>query len=178
MACTLTSGFALSDCNEAIGGVKAIWFAAATDLYADTSTTISGSEITASTSTITFYKMSVHPEKASVNVRINSSPDNGTTFYDQELEAPIRDLDATTQEILQDVIKASTLILVELNTGAYIVLGAENGCDANGGQLETGRGFGDMQGITLNILGRETKNMVLNVTSTVVDASSWTLTDP
>jgi hypothetical protein len=178
MACTLTSGFALSNCNDSIGGIKTIWFAAATDLYADASTTISSTEITASTSTITFYKMSVHPEKASASTRAQASPDNGTVFYEQNLTVPVRDLDPTVQAIIEDIHKASLLLLIELNKGGYVLFGAENGCDSNGGGSEFGTQFGDMQMFEVVLLGRETKNMYLNMTAAAVDASSWTLTEP
>lgn len=178
MACTLTSGFPLSNCNESIGGIKAIWFAAATDLYADANTTISGNEITASTSSITFYKMSVYTEMSSVSSNGTTSRENGTTFYEQQLEAQIRTLDPTILQVIHDINKARTLILVELNTGDYKVLGAENGCDSRDSTAESGQNFGDMPGIRFSATARETKGHFLCATAAVVDGSSWTLTEP
>lgn len=176
MSCSLTSGIALSDCNTTVGGIKKVWVANYLDLVNSSNSTIASGAITASTDTLNFYEIEQHPEMAELNVRIQSSPENGTTFYDQELSIVVRDLDSTTQVVVEDITKASTTILVELNDGNYLLLGAENGCDGSGGQLVTGRGFGDMQSITLNIRGRETDNMVVHATSTAVAGfSNWSL---
>lgn len=169
MSCDLAGGITLTDCNQAVGGIKSVFVANAVDIMA--TATISNTLMTANTSTITFYEIEQHPEKAELSIRINASPENGTAFYDQELTVVVRDLVSADQKVVEDIIKASTLVVVKLHSvdasgnTQYMILGAENGCDVSGGNLETGRGFGDMQGITLNLRGRETQHIVVNMTT-------------
>lgn len=169
MSCDLSSGITLTDCNQAVGGIKSVFVANAVDITAGA--TINNTLLSASTDTITFYEIEQHPEKAELSVRINASPENGTAFYDQELTVVVRDLVSSDQQVVEDIIKASTLVVVKLHSvdasgnAQYIILGAENGCDVSGGNLNTGRAFGDMQGITLNMRGRETQNIVVNMST-------------
>lgn len=172
MACDITSGTTLNDCNDVVGGIKTLFITNHEASLYPTATT-SGTSLTDDSSTLVFQEFQVHPEKCSLNVRINASPENGTVYYDQELTLVARDLTTTNMDALQQVLKASTLVVLQLNTGEYLVIGAEHGCDGTGGSLETGRGFGDMQGMTINLRGRETQNPVLHVASFASGFTGW-----
>ena len=99
MACLLTSGYAV-DCKDSIGGLKYVYFCDnfssnirasatfnATDaLQIDTAgfaTWTSYGDTTASKQTV--FRYDLRPGASNLNTTINSSSENGTTFYSQAL---------------------------------------------------------------------------------------------
>ena len=80
MACLLTSGRALP-CKSSVGGLKAVYFA---DYGTLGTTTIASGEITAVAGTPDFFKFDIKGN-SSLETTINSSRENGTTFYTQTL---------------------------------------------------------------------------------------------
>jgi hypothetical protein len=81
MACALTSGRSLP-CKSAVGGLKTVYFA---DYGTLGDATIAAGEITAfSGLSIVWYKYDIKGN-SSLETAINSSRENGTTFYNQTL---------------------------------------------------------------------------------------------
>ena len=93
MACLLTSGRALP-CKSSVGGLKAVYFA---DYGTLGTTTIASGEITAISGSPDFFKFDIKGN-SSLETTINSSRENGTTFYTQTLNLTLTTLDKATQE--------------------------------------------------------------------------------
>jgi len=173
MACLLTSGRALG-CKTSVGGLKAVYFA---DFGTLGATTISSGEITAVAGTPDFFKYEIKGS-SSLETTINSSRENGTTFYTQTLNLTLPILDKATQEEIKILATARPNVAVEDYNGKFFMVGLENGAEVNGGTIVTGAAMGDMSGFTLTMEAME-KDPAYFVTPTVVtDNVSATKIDP
>ena len=77
MPCTISTG-RLINCKDQVGGIQKVYFLNYTEL---TITTVDN--VVTDLGTITVYEYDVQPETASLSVAINSSKENGTTFFEQ-----------------------------------------------------------------------------------------------
>ena len=93
MSCLLTTGRKLNK-KGSVGGLKAIYFA---DYGTLGDATIVSGEITAFAGTPTWFKYDIKGNSSLENT-INSSRENGTTFYTQTLNATLPVLDKETLE--------------------------------------------------------------------------------
>jgi len=149
MPCVLTTGRKLP-CKDAVGGIKAVYFATYGTVGA---ATISGGIITAIAGTWGLYQYDVK-SASGLEQTITSSNDNGTTFYEQTLTLVLTKLDALTQQELQLLIVGRPHVFILDNNGNYFSMGLTRGCDVNG-TISTGVALGDLNGYTLTITGQE-----------------------
>ncbi len=96
MACSLTTGRKVP-CKSAVGGIKTIYFADYGTLGAET---IVGGEITAFAGDPDWFQFDVKGA-SSLETAINSSRENGTTFYESTLTMALTFQDKATQEELK-----------------------------------------------------------------------------
>ena len=150
MACLLTSGRKLP-CKSSVGGLKAVYFA---DYGTLGTTTIAAGEITAISGTPDFFKFDIKGN-SSLETTINSSRENGTTFYTQTLNLTLTYLDAKTQAELQTIAVARPYVVVEDYYGNLFLCGFENGMECVGGTVVTGAAAGDLSGFTITMEGME-----------------------
>ena len=162
MACSLTTGRKVP-CKSAVGGIKTIYFA---DFGTLGDATIAAGEITAFSGTPDWFQFDVKGN-SSLETAINSSRENGTTFYESTLNLTLTFQDKATQEELKLIAHARPHIAIEDYNGNYFVMGLEHGADVNGGTIVTGAAMGDLSGYTLTLTGMETKpaNFVASPTS-------------
>ena len=173
MACLLTSGRALP-CKSSVGGLKAVYFADYGTLGA---TTIASGEITALAGTPDFFKFDIKGN-SSLETTINSSRENGTTFYTQTLNLTLPVLDKATQEEIKLLATARPHVAIEDYNGNFFLVGLEHGAEVTGGTVVSGAAMGDLSGFTLTLEGQET-DPAFFVTSTVVtDNESSSQIDP
>ena len=173
MACLLTSGRALP-CKSSVGGLKAVYFADYGTLGA---TTIASGEITAIAGTPDFFKFDIKGN-SSLETTINSSRENGTTFYTQTLNLTLPVLDKATQEEIKLLATARPHVAIEDYNGNFFLVGLEHGAEVTGGTVVSGAAMGDLSGFTLTLEGQET-DPAFFVTSTVVtDNESSSQIDP
>ena len=173
MACLLTSGRALP-CKNSVGGLKAVYFADYGTLGA---TTIASGEITAIAGTPDFFKFDIKGN-SSLETTINSSRENGTTFYTQTLNLTLPVLDKATQEEIKLLAAARPHVAIEDYNGNFFMVGLEHGAEVTGGTIVSGAAMGDLSGFTLTLEGQET-DPAFFVTSTVVtDNESSSQIDP
>ena len=92
MACTLTTGRELP-CKDSVGGIKAVYLADYGTLGA--LTVDASGELTAIAGTPTLFQFDVKGN-SSLEQTINSSRENGTTFYEQTLNLTLTKLDLAT----------------------------------------------------------------------------------
>jgi len=151
MACTLTKGRKLA-CKDAVGGIKAIYLAEYGTL--GTATIASTGYVTAfSLTNYTLYQFDVK-SASGLEQTINSSDDNGTTFYEQVLTLVLTKLDPETQVQLQLIIANRPHVFVQDNNGNYMAVGMTRGTTTTG-TISSGVALGDLNGYSLTITAQE-----------------------
>jgi len=173
MACLLTSGRSLG-CKKSVGGLKNIYFA---DYGTLGDATIVSGEITVLSGTPDWYKYEIKGNSSLENT-INSSRENGTTFYTQTLNLTLPILDKATQEEIKLLAVSRPHVAIEDYNGNFFLVGLENGAEVTGGTIVTGAAMGDLSGFTLTLEGQE-KEPAYFVTPVVITADvSGTTIDP
>lgn len=150
MACLMTTGRKLA-CKDAVGGIRAIYFA---DYGTLGTATIAGGIVTAfSGTTYTLFKYDVK-SASGLSQTITSSDETGTTFYAQSLTVVLTKLDALTQQELQKLIVGRAHAFIEDNNGNFLAVGMTRGTTTTG-TITTGVALGDLNGYTLTVMGEE-----------------------
>ncbi len=172
MACTLTTGRKVP-CKSAVGGLKTVYFADYGTLGA---ATISGGEVTALAGSPALFQFDIKGN-SSLETAINSSRENGTTFYETTLNLTLTFLEKATQEELKLIAHARPHVFVEDYNSNYFVIGLEHGAEVTGGSIVSGAAMGDLSGFTLTLVAQETAPPYF-ITGSVVtgDASATQIT--
>lgn len=171
MACTLTTGRKLP-CKTGFGGVKKIYFADFGTL--GTVTVDADGTISAFSGSPAFFEFDVKGN-SSLESTVNSSRENGTTFFAQTINLTLPFLDNATQQELQLIIVSRPHVVVEDYLGNQFLCGLENGCEVTGGTIVTGAAAGDLYGFTLTLEGQEEKAPAF-VDSGVITANATQIT--
>lgn len=152
MSCSITNGRVLP-CKSAVGGLKNIYFSNydATNIA---SLTPSSGEITFNGSE-EFYKYEIKGN-SSLETAINSSRENGTTFYESTLNATFTFLDKATQEEIKLLAAGRPQVVIEDYNGNFFLVGKDHGAEVTGGSIATGAAMGDLSGFTLTLTAQET----------------------
>jgi hypothetical protein len=173
MACLLTSGRKVP-CKSAVGGIKNILFA---DYGTLGNITIVAGEITALSAAPDWFKFEVKGA-SSLETAINSSRENGTTFYESTVTMSLTFQDKATQEQLKLITHARPHVIVEDYNGNYFLVGLEHGAEVTGGSIATGAAMGDLSGYSLTIVAQETAppyfvdSDAISVDSTQIDPTA------
>jgi hypothetical protein len=156
--CDITSGFTLG-CRDNSGGIKNLYILSGSiDSVVDASEgliqTISGSG--------EFFKFELFRQTSDFTEAISATPENGTVFYEQTVNAVFFKLQSSTRNQVRVLAKNPDLkIIVETNNGSedgvgkYWLLGQENGVQLLSGTGATGTAFGDLNGYSLTFTGQE-----------------------
>ena len=152
MACSLTTGRKVP-CKSAVGGIKTVYFA---DYGTLGDATITSGEITALSGLSIEWSQFDVKGNSSLETSINSSRENGTTFYESTLNLTLTFQDKATQEELKLIAHARPHIVIEDYNGNYFLMGLEHGADVNGGTIVTGAAMGDLTGYTITAVAQET----------------------
>ena len=174
MACALTTGRSLP-CKSAVGGLKTVYFA---DYGTLGNATISSGEITAfSGLSISWYKYDIKGN-SSLETTVNSSRENGTTFYTQTLNLTLTYLDKSTQEEIKLLAAARPHIAIEDYNGNFFLVGLEHGAEVTGGTIVSGAAMADLSGFTLTFEAMETDPAYFVTSTVITDDASATQIDP
>jgi len=165
MPCALTQGYTL-DCKESLGGIKAVWLIAASNVSAITEASGIVSAITKSAGKV-FYKYELVKQTGSLTETITSSVENGTVFYAQELSIVLNKLQANTRNEIMLLAKNTLVAVVQDANDKYWLLGRTMGLDVTGGTAATGTAQGDRNGYTLTFTGGE-KELAPEVNSGII----------
>jgi len=150
MACNLSAG-RNEVCKESIGGIQGVYFVN----YTTGSFTKNGNgEVTAVPSGSTLYYYQLKGTSAYTET-VNSSRENGTTFFSQELVLNLKKLtnEMTTQ--LKLMAYGRPQIIVWTNNGDALLVGEKLGADVTAGTIQTGAGLGDLYGYSVTFTGTE-----------------------
>ena len=158
MSCDITSGFTLG-CRDNTGGIANLYILSGSiDSVVDASEglieTISGSG--------EFFKFELFRQTSDFTEAITSTPENGTVFYEQTLNAVFFKLQSSTRNQVKVLAQNPNLkIIVETNNGTvdgvgrYWLLGEDRGMQLLSGTGATGTAFGDLNGYSLTFTGQE-----------------------
>lgn len=161
-SCELNAG-RLIPCKDQIGGLNKIFLMP----YSETlfnKFTFSDNEIT-EIGTLTIFEYDLRPNSSSFTSTINSSPVNGTTFYEQTLEVSLNKIVKEDLSQLDKVIKGRCQVFVLDANDNVFVCGTRFGCDVTAGAMATGTAKADMSGFTLTFTAQETENYIVKKSS-------------
>lgn len=151
MACDLTQG-RKAPCKDVVGGITAVYFAD----YGDPGTASLGtdSEITDFTASFTVYKYELKGN-SSFEQSINSSRENGTTFFEQTLSLTLPKLSKEDHNEIKLLAYGRPQIFVQDYNDNLFAVGLEHGAEVTGGTIVTGAAMGDLSGYTLTFTAQE-----------------------
>ena len=158
MACDITSGFELG-CRDNAGGIRNLYILSGS---VDTVTGADAGLITALSGSGEFFKFELFRQTSDYTEAISSTPENGTVFYEQTVNATFFKMQSATRNQVRVLAKNPDLkIIVETNNGSvdgigkFFYLGQENGAQLLNGTAQTGTAFGDLNGYSLTFTGQE-----------------------
>lgn len=166
MACDISLG-RLEPCKTSVGGLKAVYIMNEGDATTVTYDATDTDAITAIAGTPSGYKYDLKGN-SSFEQTINSSRENGTTFFTQTLNLTLKGLTAKDLKQIKLLAYGRPQVIVEDNNGKLFYAGLKNGMEVTGGTIVTGAAMGDLSGFTLTIVGEEPvpANMIITSLTT------------
>ena len=150
MACNLSQG-RQEVCKESIGGLSGVYFI---NYTTGSFTKNASGEVTAlpSGSTVYYYELK---GTSAYTETVNTSRENGTTFFSQELTLNLKKLtnEMTTQ--LKLMAYGRPQIIVYTMNGDALLVGEREGADVTAGTIQTGGAMGDLYGYSVTFTGQE-----------------------
>ena len=150
MACNLTAG-RNEPCKDSIGGLQGVYFIN----YTTGSFSKDGNgEVDALPLSSSLYYYELKGTSAYTET-VNTSRENGTTFFSQELVLNLKKLtnEMTTQ--LKLMAYGRPQVIVHTKNGESLLVGELNGADVTAGTIQTGAGLGDLFGYSVTLTGEE-----------------------
>jgi hypothetical protein len=150
MACNLSAG-RNEVCKESIGGIQGVYFI---NYTTGSFTKNVNGEVTAVPSGSTLYYYELKGTSAYTET-VNTSRENGTTFFSQELVLNLKKLtnEMTTQ--LKLMAYGRPQIIVWTMNGDALLVGEREGADVTAGTIQTGAAMGDLYGYSVTFTGQE-----------------------
>ena len=172
--CDITSGFTLG-CRDNTGGIANLYILSGSiDTVADASEGL----ISGITGSGEFFKFELFRQTSDFTEAITSTPENGTVFYEQTLNAVFFKLQSSTRNQVKVLAQNPNLkVIVETNNGTvdgvgrYWLLGEDRGMQLLSGTGATGTAFGDLNGYSLTFTGQE-PNPASEISGSLSDALS------
>ena len=163
MSCEISNG-RIEQCKDSVSGLKSIYIINYDKLNSDSVTylTASGSEdvIEAWTpiddsASMNLFKYELKSTANSFTTAINSSRDNGTTFFTQTLVANLKRQDAATTKNVKLLAYGRPRIVIRTMTDQFFLMGLDQGADVSAGEISTGAALGDFNGYSLTFTAEE-----------------------
>ena len=153
MACLLSTGYSLG-CRDNLGGIQAVylqnWSGTTTWSYS-TDGTITGS----TSGSLTWYTVEQRNETASFNQEGQHSLENGTNFWNQNVDLVFHKYQASIRNLVYILAQTEVNIIVKDQNGAYFLVGEQNGANLSASAPSTGKAFGDLNGATISFQAKE-----------------------
>ena len=168
MSCSLTAGYTLG-CRDSVGGIKEIRFiefANVTGIALSSGNVATG--ITTSGST-KFWKYQLPKQTSQFTETVNPSTENGTLFYQQDLQAVLNKMDAELRNEFRLLAQNRLMAIVTDRNDTYWLLGRNNGLELSAGTSQTGTAMGDRNGYDMTFTAIEESPMV-TVSSGIIAA--------
>lgn len=150
MPCNISLG-RNEPCKDSIAGLTAVYFLN----YGTGSFTLnSNDEVTAFPSGSTVYKYDLKGANGYTET-VNTSRDNGTTFFSQELSLTLKKLQPAMTKEFKLLAYSRPKIIVQTRNGDSLLVGKDEGADMTAGTIATGQAQGDLYGYTAVFTGLE-----------------------
>jgi hypothetical protein len=107
------------------------------------------------TTALTLYKFELKSTTNSFTTAINSSRDNGTTFFEQTLVAALKRQDVVTHKNVKLLAYGRPRIIVRTMTDQFFLMGLDQGADVSAGEVSSGAALGDFNGYSLTFTAME-----------------------
>lgn len=173
MACNITQGRS-EVCKESVGGLAGVYFM---NYTTGSFTKNMNGEVTAfpSGSTVYYYELK---GTSAYTETVNTSRENGTTFFSQELLLNLKKLtnEMTTQ--LKLMAYGRPQIVVWTNNGDALLVGESEGADVTAGTIQTGGSMGDLYGYSVTFTGEERLPAAFLSGSTTTNPFAGLITPP
>ena len=165
MPCNLSAG-RNEVCKESVGGLQGVYFI---NFTTGSFTKNVNGELTAVPSGSSLYYYELKGTSAYTET-VNSSRENGTTFFSQELVLNLKKLtnEMTTQ--LKLMAYGRPQIIVWTQNGDALLVGEREGADVTAGTIQTGAAMGDLYGYSVTFTGMEQLPAVFLSGSTTTNA--------
>lgn len=171
--CDLTLG-RQEPCKESVGGLQGVYF-----INYTTASFVHGvnQKVTAlpANTTVYYYELKGN---SSYTETVNSSRDNGTTFFSQELTLNLKKLTPEMTTQLKTMAYGRPQIIVWTNAGDALLVGEQHGADVTAGTIQTGGGLGDLYGYSVTFTGLENLPASFLTGSTTASAFAGLSTQP
>ena len=172
--CDITSGFTLG-CRDNVGGIANLYILSGSITTVDTASEGLISGITGSGE---FFKFELFKQTSDFTEAITATPENGTVFYEQTVNAVFFKLQSATRNQVKVLAQNPDLkVIVETNNGTvdgvgrYWLLGQDRGMQLLSGTGASGTAYGDLSGYTLTFTGQE-PNPASEISGSLADAMS------
>lgn len=172
MSCLIANG-RIEQCKDSISGIQALYLVNFGSYDPDPSTL--GGDVVYDTAVgfedqITAITLSpIAPAVASFvykyelkgqngfNTTVNTSRDNGTTFFTQTITAELKRQDPVFHKQFKILAYGRPHVIVRTNGNQFFLAGLYRGCDATAGSIESGIAYGDFNGYKLTFEAMEEK---------------------
>jgi len=150
MACNISLGYN-EPCKDSVAGLTAVYFMNFnTGSFVLDATDV----VTSFPSGSTVFKYELKGTNGYTET-VNTSRDNGTTFFSQELSLQLKKLTAeATKELKLLAYSRPKIVVADRNGNAFLV-GKNEGADMTAGTITTGTAYGDLSGYTMVFTGQE-----------------------
>jgi hypothetical protein len=163
MSCDIAHG-RLEACKDSVSGLDAIYIINYGTYNPDSSavggdivySANAGYEdvITAINSVSTVYKFELKGAN-SFEQTIQTSRDNGTTFFEQVLTVQLKKQDMLTHKTIKLLAYGRPNIIVRTRSNDFFIAGLQRGCDVTAGTISSGAQMSDFSGYSLTFTGME-----------------------
>ena len=152
MACNLSKG-RIIPCNDAIGGIKGLYFieyGTLTPAFDSTKTNVLDD-----LGAVTAYAYDIKNDASGLTETLNSPAGNGVTYVDQVISAVLARGEWSTNAEMRLLAYGRPHVVVHFKTGEAVVVGLYNGASLETGVKTSGNAAGDLNGYTLTINAQE-----------------------
>lgn len=154
MACDIANG-RVEPCKDAVGGLDTVYLinygiSPENVTYNGTNTDI----IDGVTFVEAMYKFELKGTN-SFEQTVQSSRDNGTTYFEQVLTINLKKQDAATHKMVKLLAYGRPHVVVRNRNNQFFLAGLERGMDVTAGTISNGTALGDFSGYTLTFTGME-----------------------
>ena len=152
MACILSNGIALG-CKDSLGGIKEVYIGStnATTVFTYDVDDVIDTALLAPN----FFTFEQRNEQGEFVQTGNHSVENGTNFWTQSVSLIFTKSDAEDRNTLMLLAQATLMVIVLDQNGKYWVVGESNGADLVSSTQSAGKAYGDLNGTTVSIEGKE-----------------------
>ena len=152
MACDISHG-RLETCKDSVSGLDAIYFINYGIAPENVTTDVDG-VVTAVTGITELYKYELKGAN-SFEQTIQTSRDNGTTYFEQVVVAQLKKQDIPTHKTVKLLAYGRPHIVVRTRSLQFFIVGLERGADMTAGTISSGTALGDFNGYNLTFTAME-----------------------